>query len=71
MCSVCVMAAAAGATGARTGLQALKARWLTRRRLRVLTAVPAVCAFGVASVGVSGSTPDRSARHESPPVASR
>jgi hypothetical protein len=38
--------------------------------LRALTAVLAVCAFGVAIVGVSGSTPDGAAQH-APPVASR
>ncbi len=71
MCSVCVMAAAAGATGARSGLQAVRARWLTRGRLRALTAVLAVCAFGVASVGVSGSTPDGAEQPAPPPAAPR
>jgi hypothetical protein len=71
MCGVCVMVAAAGATGARTGLQSVKARWLTPRRLRALTAVLAVSAFGFASVGVSGSTPTGSTQHAPPPAASR
>jgi hypothetical protein len=42
-----------------------------RRRLRALTAVLAVCAFGVASVGVSGSTPNGAAQQAPPPAASR
>jgi hypothetical protein len=57
MCGVCVMVAAAGATGARTGLQSLRARWLTPRRLRAATAMIAVAAFGFGSVSVSGSAP--------------
>jgi hypothetical protein len=65
------MVAAAGATGARTGLQSLKARWLTPRRLRALTAVLAVAAFGFASVNLSGSTPDNTAQHAPAPAASR
>jgi hypothetical protein len=56
VCSACVMAAAAGATGARTGLQAIRHRWLTRRRLRIATIVLMVGAFGVSSVGFSGSS---------------
>jgi hypothetical protein len=62
------MAAAAGATGARAGLQSLKARWLTRRRLRAITAAIAVLAFAVASVSVSGSTPEPRAQSQ-PPAA--
>jgi hypothetical protein len=65
------MAAAAGATGARTGLQSLKARWLTPRRLRAITALLAVSAFGFASVGVTGSTPAAPAHQAPAPAASR
>jgi hypothetical protein len=66
MCSACVMAAAAGATGARSGLQVIRHRWLTRRRLRALTVMLMAGAFGVSSVGVSGST---SPVHAPPPTA--
>jgi hypothetical protein len=64
------MAAAAGATGARTGLQAISHRWLTRRRLRIATIALIVGAFGVSSVGFSGSTaPPQAPQHA--PAASR
>jgi hypothetical protein len=56
MCGICVMTAAAGATGARAGLQQLRYRWLTRRRLRAITIGLAALAVGVSSVGFSGST---------------
>jgi hypothetical protein len=65
------MVAAAGASGARTGLQSLKARWLTPRRLRALTAALVVSAFGFASVGLSSSSPAVPAQHAPPPAASR
>ena len=53
------MAAAAGATGARSWLQAHHATWLTPRRLKAATVTIMVGAFGVASLGLSGSTPSR------------
>lgn len=57
MCSACVIAAAAGATGARAGLQQLRYRWMTPARLRVATvAIIAAVALGVSSVGFSGSS---------------
>src|SRR4051794_19601635 len=56
VCSACVMVAAAGATGARTGLQAIRHRWLTQRRARIATIVLMVGAFAVSSVSLSGST---------------
>jgi hypothetical protein len=51
------MAAAAGATGARSWLQAQHMTWLTPRRMKAATATLFVVAFGVSSVGLSGSTP--------------
>jgi hypothetical protein len=50
------MAAAAGASGARTWLQAHHATWLTPRRLRAATIVLMVAAFAVSTIGLSGST---------------
>ncbi len=50
------MAAAAGATGARTWLQAHHRTWLTPARLRALTILLIVAAFAVSSLGVSGSS---------------
>jgi hypothetical protein len=51
------MAAAAGATGVRSWLQARHMTWLTPRRMRAATIALFVAAFGVSSVGLSGSTP--------------
>jgi hypothetical protein len=50
------MAAAAGASGARSWLQARHNTWLTPKRLRAATIALFVAAFGIASVGLSGST---------------
>jgi hypothetical protein len=50
------MAAAAGASGARTWLQAYHAAWLTPRRLRAATIALVCAALGVSTVGLSGST---------------
>jgi hypothetical protein len=58
------MTAAAGAAGARSGLQAIKRRWLTPRRLKIATIALVVAAFGVSSVGFSSST----TTPEHPPV---
>jgi hypothetical protein len=58
------MAAAAGATGVRSWLQARHVTWLTPRRMRTATIALFVAAFGVSSVGLSGSTP---APHHAPP----
>ena len=49
------MAAMAGASGARSWLQAHHLGWLTPRRLRAMTIAMFVAAFGVSSVGISGS----------------
>jgi hypothetical protein len=55
------MAAAAGATGARTWLQAHHATWLTPRRLRLATIALMCAAFAVSTVGLSSSTSTRGA----------
>jgi hypothetical protein len=57
------MAAAAGATGVRSWLQAQHMTWLTPRRVRAATIALFVAAFGVSSIGLSGSTP---APHHAP-----
>jgi hypothetical protein len=53
------MAAATGATGARTWLQNSHATWLTPRRMKVATIGVMGVAFAVSSVGLSGSTPNQ------------
>jgi hypothetical protein len=63
MCAGCVMAAAAGASGARSWLQAQHATWLTPRVLRAATIALFVAAFGFSSLTISGSTPTQ---HHSP-----
>ncbi len=50
------MAAAAGATGVRSWLQAHHRTWLTPRRLRAATIALIVAALAVSTVGISGST---------------
>lgn len=57
------MAATAGASGVRAWLQARHLSWLTPRRMRAVTIALVVAAFGISSVGISGSTP--------PPAAHR
>jgi hypothetical protein len=54
---MCAMAAATGATGARTWLQNSHATWLTPRRMKVATVGVMSAAFAVSTVGLSGSTP--------------
>jgi hypothetical protein len=61
------MAAAAGASGARSWLQAQHMTWLTPARVRAATIALFVAAFGFSSVTISGSTPG--AQHHSPPPA--
>ena len=55
------MAAATGATGARTWLQNSHATWLTPRRMKVATIGMISAAFAVSTVGLSGSTPHTAA----------
>ncbi len=50
------MAAAAGASGVRSWLQARHMTWLTPRRLRAATLALFVAAFGISSFGLSGSS---------------
>jgi hypothetical protein len=57
MCAACAVAAAAGASGARSWLQAKHLTWLTPRRMRLATATLLISAGIVSSVGLSGSTP--------------
>ena len=57
------MAAMAGASGARTWLQAQHATWLTPQRMRVATVgIFAAAALG-SSLTLSGSTPHAPAHH--------
>jgi hypothetical protein len=57
------MAAMAGASGARTWLQAQHASWLTPRRMRAATVgVFAAAALG-SSLTLSGSSPHVAAHH--------
>jgi hypothetical protein len=63
MCAGCVMAAAAGASGARSWLQARHLTWLTPQRLKFATIILFVAAFAVSSVGISGSTAPARAVH--------
>jgi hypothetical protein len=63
MCAGCVMAATAGASGARAWLQAQHLTWLTPRRMRAVTVSLLVAAFAISSVGISGSTPPPRAAH--------
>jgi len=65
------MAAAAGASGTRAWLQAQHKTWLTPGRLRAGTIALFVVAFGISSVGLSGSTPAPRAQHAGPPRALR
>jgi hypothetical protein len=60
------MAAAAGATGTRSWLQAQHLTWLTPRRMRAATIALLVAAFGISSVGISGSTaaPHHARQHQ-------
>jgi hypothetical protein len=51
------MATMAGASGTRSWLQARHRTWLTPRRMRAATATLFVAAFGISSVGLTGSTP--------------
>ncbi len=56
MCAGCIMAATAGASGARAWLQTLNLTWLTPKRMKAVTIALVVAAFAVSSVGISGST---------------
>jgi hypothetical protein len=61
------MAAAAGATGARTWLQTRNLTWLTPKRIKVATIALFVAAFGFSTIGLSSSS---SKPAHPPPTAS-
>jgi hypothetical protein len=56
MCAACAIAAAAGATGVRSWLQAHHMAWLTSKRIRIATIALFVIALAISSIGFSGST---------------
>ena len=62
------MAAAAGASGVRSWLGARHMTWLTPKRMRTATIALFVAAFGISSIGLSGST---ARPHGSPPSSAR
>jgi hypothetical protein len=49
------MAAAAGATGVRSWLQAHHLTWLTPKRMKIVTIALMVAALLVSTIGLSGS----------------
>jgi len=62
MCAGCVMAAAAGASGARSWLAARHLTWLTPARMKRATLALFVVAFGFSSVTLGGSSAATQAR---------
>jgi hypothetical protein len=62
------MAAATGATGVRSWLQAQHITWLTPRRLRGATLTLVAAAFGFSSITLSGSTAPVAQHHNPPPA---
>jgi hypothetical protein len=71
MCAGCVMAAAAGASGARSWLQAQHLTWLTPQRLRRATIALVLVAVGFSSVTISGSGGARHLAHPPAPAHAR
>jgi hypothetical protein len=71
MCAGCAITAMAGASGARSWLQAHHSTWLTPKRMRLATATLFVLAIGVSSVGLSGSTAPPTAHGHATPVAAK
>jgi hypothetical protein len=69
MCAGCAIAAAAGASGARSWLQMQHLTWLTPRRMRAVTVAMFVAATLVSSVGLSGSSAP--AAHARPATSAR
>jgi hypothetical protein len=59
------MAAAAGATGVRSWLQAHHLTWLTPRRMKIVTIALMVAALLVSTIGLSGSG---ASAHHAPPA---
>lgn len=68
MCAACAMAAMAGATGARSWLQAQHQTWLTERRMKAATAGIFVAATLGSTVALKGSTPPAD-HHQTPAPA--
>ena len=66
MCAACAMAAMAGASGARSWLQAQHHSWLTERRMKAATAGIFVAATLVSTVALKGSSPP--AHHDQGPA---
>jgi hypothetical protein len=63
------MAAMAGATGARSWLQARHETWLTPRRMKVATASVFTAAIIGSTVGLKGATPDSPDSHPAAPAS--
>jgi hypothetical protein len=63
------MAAAAGATGARTWLQTRHVTWLTPKRIKAATVALFVAAFGFSAIGLSSSTSTGAATHPPAPTS--
>jgi hypothetical protein len=61
------MAAAAGATGARTWLQTRHMPWLTPKRIKAATIALFIAAFGFSTIGLSGSSSHPT--HPPPPAS--
>jgi hypothetical protein len=55
MCAACAMAAMAGASGARSWLQARHKTWLTPRRMRLMTGMIFALALILSTVGLRGA----------------
>jgi len=55
MCAACAMAAMAGASGARSWLQAQHTTWLTPKRMRAAT----ITLFTAAAIGSHTATPHK------------
>ena len=66
MCSACMIAATAGASGVRAWLQTRHFAWLTPRRMRALTITLVVAALAVSSVAFSSSSTDAPPRADVP-----
>jgi len=69
MCAGCALAAMAGASGARSWLQAHHATWLTPRRMRAATVTIFVVAMLVSTVALKGSLAPPSPSSQAVPSA--
>lgn len=68
MCAACAVAAMAGASGARSWLQARHETWLTEPRLKAATAGIFIAATLGSTVALKGSTPPDRHPQTTPPV---